>query len=169
MCMSRIVGWQASIELADSTIFHSANWKLPPRWNDVPFAKCPGCGWRGEFRASTFVDIEATSRCPSSGCERLQAASRRVFCATLADCLDNEKSIDWLMDMTDLMRRTPKLDWLMLTKHIGILMPRLRAAAKLARDLSVGLDDPLAAWINDWHNGTPPSNVWVGASVVNQA
>lgn len=41
----------------------------------------------------------------------------RVFCASLADWLDDEVPSEWLADLLDLIRRTPNLDWLLLTKR----------------------------------------------------
>lgn len=43
----------------------------------------------------------------------------RVFCASLADVFDNHQSIkdDWRRDLWGLIRGTPHLDWLLLTKR----------------------------------------------------
>lgn len=43
----------------------------------------------------------------------------RVFCASLADVFDNHKSIlpEWRADLWRLIRETPNLDWLLLTKR----------------------------------------------------
>lgn len=43
----------------------------------------------------------------------------RVFCASLADVFDNEVPQDWRDDLWDLVRSTPHLRWLILTKRIG--------------------------------------------------
>ena len=91
----------------------------------------------------------------------------KVF-ASLCDPLDNAVPIEWFVDYLDVLRTTTILTHLLLTKRIGNLMSRLRAAAEHARACSVGLDDPLAKWINDWHNGNAPGNVWLGATVINQ-
>jgi protein gp37 len=42
----------------------------------------------------------------------------RVFCASLADWLDNQVPQQWREDLGDLIRQTPELDWLLLTKRI---------------------------------------------------
>lgn len=71
----------------------------------------------------------------------------RVFCASLADVFDNHASIkpEWRNDLWALIRATPELDWLLLTKRpqniAGFLPP-------------------------DWGPGYP--NVWLGTSVENQ-
>lgn len=44
---------------------------------------------------------------------------RRVFCASLADVFDNEVPWEWRYDLFDLIRQTPNLRWLILTKRIG--------------------------------------------------
>lgn len=70
----------------------------------------------------------------------------RVFCASLADVFDNAVPQQWRDDLFHLIRSTPHLDWLLLSKRIG------NAAAMLPPD---------------W--GTGYSNVWLGSTVVTQA
>lgn len=72
---------------------------------------------------------------------------QRVFCASLADVFDNAAPPSARRDLAKLIRETPDLDWLLLTKRIG------NAAGMLA----------------DMFPGGMPANVWVGATVVNQA
>ena len=43
----------------------------------------------------------------------------RVFCASLADVFDNEAPEQWRADLFALIKSTPHLDWLILTKRIG--------------------------------------------------
>lgn len=69
----------------------------------------------------------------------------RVFCASLADVFDNEVPAEWRADLFQLIRETPHLDWLLVTKRIGNA-PKMAEAA-----------------------GGFPSNVWLGATIVNQA
>lgn len=40
-----------------------------------------------------------------------------VFCASLADVFDNEVPAEWRRDLFDLIRKTPNLTWLLLTKR----------------------------------------------------
>lgn len=42
----------------------------------------------------------------------------RVFCLSLGDWLDNQVPQQWREDLADLIRATPELDWLLLTKRI---------------------------------------------------
>lgn len=63
----------------------------------------------------------------------------RVFCASLADWLDDEVPGQWRDDLIALVRETPQLDWLLLTKRI---------------ERAVGIE--------------LPANVWLGVSAENQ-
>ncbi|MDO8728586.1 MAG: phage Gp37/Gp68 family protein [bacterium] len=94
----------------------AANWKLPIRWN------------------SGHPDFFA-----------MHGRKRRVFCASLSDVFDNRVDTTWRDDLWALVRSTPNLDWLILTKRIGNVADMLPA---------------------DW--GCGYSNVWLGISVVNQ-
>jgi protein gp37 len=50
----------------------------------------------------------------------------RVFCASLADVFDNQVPQEWRDDLFRLIRATPKLDWLFLTKrpqNIATMLP----------------------------------------------
>lgn len=47
----------------------------------------------------------------------------RVFCASLADVFDNEVPGEWRIDLFSLIAQTPHLDWLLLTKRIGNVIP----------------------------------------------
>ncbi|MDR2981891.1 MAG: phage Gp37/Gp68 family protein [Puniceicoccales bacterium] len=90
----------------------------------------------------------------------------KVFCASLADWLDHEVPIEWLADLLDLIRRTPHLDWLLLTKRPENFKERMLAA--LRHNENNGGSEELHAWLLDWVTGTPPSNVWIGTTVENQ-
>ncbi len=127
-------------------------WGDPVKWNAQPFFECPDCGARG-----TAQDMGDEPK----ACKHLRAAParRRVFCASLADVFDNEVDIIWLADLLQLIWLTPNLDWLLLTKRIGNALPRVQEAAK--RKEAYGM---AATWLH----GTPPENVWLGATVVNQ-
>lgn len=70
---------------------------------------------------------------------------QRVFCASLADVFDNEVSEGWRIELFQLIRETPNLDWLLVTKRIG-------NAQRMAEGAG------------EW-----PANVWLGATIVDQA
>jgi protein gp37 len=58
----------------------------------------------------------------------------RVFCASLADVFDNRAPQEWRDDLFELIRDTPELDWLLLTKRPenidGMLPLSWRASAR---------------------------------------
>lgn len=157
-----------------------SNWKLPERWNKEPFVECMSCGWRGEKRECNSAQnpsgfqppVASMLACPRCKEPTMKVARRRVFCASLADWLDNEVPIEWLVDLLDLIRRTPNLDWLMLSKRVGNWRRRLEDAALEAKERGMpsAIRDPTWQWIARWLNGYEvPPNVWIGATVVNQA
>lgn len=89
----------------------------------------------------------------------------RVFCASLADVFDNEVPAGWRADLFALIRSTPNLDWLLLTKRIGnahTMMVMAGAYVMYVRPYS----DPEPS--ERWRIEQPLPNVWLGATVVNQ-
>ena len=83
----------------------------------------------------------------------------RVFCASLADWLDDKVPIQWLADLLKLICDTPNLDWQLLTKRPENALERVNAAMDL-------FDPQQKLWTL---GGLVPHNVWIGASVENQA
>ena len=81
----------------------------------------------------------------------------RVFCGSLCDWLDDEVPIEWLSDLLNLIRLTPNLDWLLLTKRPENWKKRLQLLAVI--------NTKVANWV---HFGNIPENVWIGTSVENQ-
>lgn len=70
---------------------------------------------------------------------------QRVFCASLADVFDNQVPDKWRADLWEMIRKTPNLDWLLLTKRPQNIKKMLPP---------------------DWGYGYP--NVWLGTTVENQ-
>lgn len=68
-----------------------------------------------------------------------------VFCASLGDVFDNEVPMEWRKDLFNLIKETPNLTWLLLTKRIGNVLNLVD------RNIFEALP-----------------NVWLGATVVNQ-
>lgn len=85
----------------------------------------------------------------------------RVFCASLADVFDNEVDPAWRTDLWDLIRQTPNLRWMLLTKRIGNArkmlpsdwpFPHAGLMATLANQEEWDRDYPkLAALPTAWH------------------
>lgn len=96
-----------------------ANWKKPLQWNAA--------------HAAFFAE---------------HGRKQRVFCASLADVFDNAVDPAWRMDLFSLIANTPNLDWLILTKRIGNVMPMCS---------SDGLMFDMIC-----------NRVWLGATVVNR-
>lgn len=107
-----------------------ANWKLPLRWN-------------------RDADQEGGDH-PNRP---------RVFCASLADWLDEEVPIEWLADLLMLIQDTPNLDWLLLTKRPENFETRIDEATERSHG---------EGWQSMWTQGDAPANVWVGTSVEDQ-
>jgi len=104
----------------------------------------------------------------------------RVFCASLADWLDDEVPIEWLADLLQLIHETPNLDWLLLTKRPENWRERILRALAHVEGIDYGCADAwegdaqttLGIWLNDWTatDGTGiPDNVWIGTTVEDQA
>lgn len=128
-------------------------WGHPLAWNAKPFYECLSCHHRfAPPRKEGFITCPECS--PLHGkmagdadeASAVKRVRRRVFCASLADVFDNEVDDRWRVDLFDLIHATQNLDWLILTKRIGLV-------AKCGAYL---------------YKGFYPPNVWLGASVVNQ-
>lgn len=86
----------------------------------------------------------------------------RVFCASMGDWLDLDAPLGEFVRLLDLIRRTPELDWLLLSKRVGNCRHRLGEALNASESVS------LREWIALWLNDDAPANVWLGATVINQ-
>jgi len=101
----------------------AANWKLPLLWERG----------HGDFMT-------------------LHNRRQRVFCASLADVFDNDVPTDWREDLFELVRCTPHLDWLLLTKRPQNITRMVRAHGAIAGNATRYL----------------PLNVWLGTTVEDQ-
>lgn len=92
----------------------------------------------------------------------------RVFCSSLADVFEDRPELGpWRFEMLDLIRKTPHLDWLLLTKRPQNV---LRMLGDLDADAyaAAHIDDELVDWLESWIDGRPPANVWLGTTVEDQ-
>jgi protein gp37 len=136
----------------------AANWKLPLRWNTEAEKKrfvCAVCGQRG-----TGLGNDPQCAHVASGAPVLVHRRPRVFCASLADWLDDAAPVEWLADLLGVINDTPHLDWLLLTKRPEKWRGRLEGALGTGR---CALD-----MILRWLRGDAPGNVWIGTSVEDQ-
>lgn len=86
----------------------------------------------------------------------------RIFANSMNDWLDPEVPIQWLAEMLETIRITPNLTWMLLTKRPELWLHRMKELIKTCEFSDNG-------WLKNWIRHTPPSNVWIGASVENQA
>lgn len=137
----------------------AANWRKPLQWNNEPFWSCVGCSWRGVQKDMGQRDdgYGAWIACPDCYGGRFASARRRVFCLSLGDVADNQVDPAWRVDLLKMIADTPNIDWLLLTKRIGILESLLDDALG---ELSHGL--------TRWRDAPWP-NVWIGATITSQA
>ncbi len=130
----------------------AANWRKPVQWNAAGYI-CEACG------STCFGD-----RCMTSQC-RGWTRRPRVFCASLADWLDDEVPAAWLFDLLTLIHKTPDLDWLLLTKRPENWKSRLKAAADQCTIDHLDMTDRIYAWLEGsriWRN------IWIGTTVEDQ-
>lgn len=73
-----------------------------------------------------------------------------VFCASLADVFDSEVPKEWRDDLFRLIKATPKLTWLLLTKRPANI-EEMMAESGLSEDEAI------------------PENVWLGMSIATQS
>lgn len=127
------------------------NWNDPKRWQRAHLEAC---------------EIAAVLKQP-------QPERPRVFCASLADWLDDEVPIEWLADLLMLVRECSELDWLLLSKRPENWRARLTAALAhlrsfpFSREIDFGQADT-ADWVERWLAALPPDNVWLGTTVEDQ-
>jgi protein gp37 len=140
------------------------HWKAPLNWAKRAFVQCSACGWRGMH--TKLRHTGGDHECPSCGSKAWHGARIRVFCASMADWLDLDAPLDEFVRLLDTIRRTPELDWLLLTKRIGNWRKRLEAVYALR---VITADDAARfKWLQAWIAGKAPENVWMGATIINQ-
>lgn len=128
----------------------SANWRKPLQWNLQARARQDSLEQETPYAERRPYDVGP--------------GAWRVFCASLADWLDHEPPAEWLADLLDLIARTPRLTWMLLTKRPELWRSRITAA----RDAWKG-DPGLVRCLNEWLEGKGhPKNVWLGVSVEDQ-
>ena len=109
--------------------------------------------WGGERRRTSAAYWRQPAKWNAEA--QRDGVRRRVFCASLADVFDNDVPEAWRADLFATIKRTPNLDWLLLTKRIG----------------NVWRLTQRAMWNSGSHPGmhhSLPANVWLGITVVKQ-
>jgi protein gp37 len=95
----------------------------------------------------------------------------RVFCASLSDVFEVARAgmadlPSWRLELFDLIRRTPQLDWLLLTKRPEAIVRGIAASLGAFERTPVPMETN--DWLEAWVSGTPPQNVWLGTTVEDQ-
>ena len=135
-----------------------AYWKQPLRWNRQAEIKLNA--WKNfKLEHPNLTDEQLIEQ------GFIKPERPRVFCASLADVFDNEVQDRRRIELFALIRKTPHLDWLLLTKRIGNADTMIaQALSALPIDEQCGTGQwnhtPTAQW--------PWPNVWIGATICNQ-
>lgn len=95
----------------------------------------PGKGVGTRVRTS-----EGNWRKPFAWDRAAKASGERtfVFCASLADIFDNQVPAEWRADAFDVMRRTPHLTYLLLTKRPQLIVRLSEEAGGLPKNAAIG-------------------------------
>lgn len=132
-------------------------WKQPLKWN------------RDVEAAQRDLDKRRQISDPHNQQPEIWRAARpRVFCASLADWLDDEVPVEWLADLLVLIHATPNLDWMLLTKRPQNFGPLLADVLVHLVKVDHGEPEAFADWLWSWEGGEPPHNVWIGTTVEDQ-
>lgn len=88
----------------------------------------------------------------------------RVFCASLADVFDNEVEQAWRDDLWQLLRETPNLRWILLTKRIGNAVKMLPSDWPFKNAGLMSTLENQAVWDRDFHKLMAIPAAWHGVS-----
>ncbi len=137
----------------------ASNWDMPRRWNRA-----------AEKEMADFLDLRDKTKESPIVQEFLAPMGDlprrpRVFCASLADWLDDEVPVEWLVDLLQLIQECRHLDWQLLTKRPENWRERLEAAEKNAAERGLLA---VASFIAAWLTGSKPAMIWIGTTVEDQ-
>lgn len=102
---------------------------VAPNWGPgAPRRRTSAANWRKPLK----WDRESALR------YRFDGTRDFVFCSSLADVFDNAVDPQWRADLFDLIRRTPNLVWLLLTKRPGNIEKMVAEAGGLPPNAALG-------------------------------
>jgi protein gp37 len=88
----------------------------------------------------------------------------RVFCASLADVFDNEVDDTWRTDLWQLIRETPNLRWMLVTKRIGNAVKMLPADWPFVHVGIISTLENQMTWDRDYPKLARTQAAWHGVS-----
>ena len=134
-----------------------SNWRQPLKWDRLSALE------RIEFE--TELNRNARGEPPKIDFRTRTTFPKRprVFCASLADWLDDEVLIAWLTDLLELIHKTPSLDWLLLTKRPQNFESRMAAALEQLSKRDRWIASIPAGWLANH------PNVWIGTTAEDQS
>jgi protein gp37 len=88
----------------------------------------------------------------------------RIFCASLADVFDNEVDQSWRDDLWQVLRETPNLRWILLTKRIGNASRMLPADWPFANAGLMATLENQEVWDRDYRKLIALPAAWHGVS-----
>ena len=134
-CDSTFNGWLGCQKVSAGCDHCYAEAMMDHRYGKVKW------GPHGERKRTSYSNWQL----PKRWARKANGVRRRVFCSSLSDVFDNQAPVGARADLFNLIKETPELDWLLLTK-------RPENIKKMLPD--------------DWGDGW--SHVWLGTTCENQ-
>jgi protein gp37 len=91
----------------------------------------------------------------------------KVF-PSMCDPFDPEVPVEWLADFLDVIRWTPNLNWLLLTKRPGLWKERIWDCDQWLLERTPVGEKTAHGMFVDWYDGQAPLNIWIGTSAEDQ-
>lgn len=148
------------------------------------FVECHVCGRREVRKWDPTIPPGGLAYCSNPDCLSLPESESdpvrpRVFSASLSDWLDDEVPLEWLWKLIDLIRTTPHLDWLLLTKRPENFRTRLEALLEMIPRTGLTVDDAynltrIQLMLHGWDSSSyiapeiGTQNYWIGTTVEDQ-
>ncbi|MDX2277670.1 MAG: phage Gp37/Gp68 family protein [Hyphomonadaceae bacterium] len=104
--------------------------------------RCYAEAWAKRYGRAQWGDAPRQRTSPATWRQPLkwnrETPGAFVFCASLADIFDNQVDPSWRADAFTVMRATPRLQWLLLTKRIANAVKLSEQAGGLPRNAALG-------------------------------
>ena len=98
-----------------------------------------------------------------------EGSTIRIFTNSLNEFWEDAWELDWARRIAlDTMRETPHLSWMILTRRPDLIMGMLQTVLDQVRIEQFatpgGSGQPFIQWLQNWQEGYPPHNVWLGTT-----